>query len=93
MVDVTAVEVVRDRIVRLWFSDGSQREVDLSRHLWGPAFERIATDDRAFREVWVDPEVGTITWQNGADHDPDVLHGDYEPADRSGPSISHRHPQ
>ena len=47
------------------------------------ASEEIATNDDMFNEVRVDPEIGTITWPNGADLDPDVLHGDYEPAYRS----------
>jgi hypothetical protein len=79
MIDVTDVEVVRDRVVRLRFSDGIEREVDLSRFLWGPVFERIAVDDAEFRRVRVDPEIGTICWPNGADLDPYVLHGDHEP--------------
>ena len=80
MVDITEVEVVRDRVVRLWFSDGSERVVDLSPLLWGPAFEEIANNDDQFAQIRVDPEIGTITWPNGADLDPDVLHGDQEPA-------------
>ena len=80
MVDITDVRFVRDRVVRLWFSDGSERVVDLSSLLWGPAFEEIANDEDLFAQVQVDPEIGTITWPNGADLDPDVLHGDYEPA-------------
>ncbi|MFQ5932661.1 MAG: DUF2442 domain-containing protein [Nitrospiraceae bacterium] len=83
MVEITAVEVIEDRTVRLWFSDESERVVDLSPFLWGPAFEEIATNDALFDQVRVDPEIGTITWPNGADLDPDVLHGDYEPAYRS----------
>jgi len=80
LVDITEVAVVEDRVVRLWFSDGSERVVDLAPLLWGPAFEEIARDDDLFAEVGVDPEIGTITWPNGADLDPDVLHGDHEPA-------------
>ncbi len=38
----------------------------------------IAKDDSLFAQVAVDPELGTITWPNGVDLDPDVLHGDYE---------------
>lgn len=83
MVDVTAVEVVKDRVVRLEFSDGSERVVDLAPYLWGPAFTKIAADDQVFAQVRVDPEIGTIAWPNGADLDPDVLHGDYEPANRA----------
>jgi hypothetical protein len=80
MVDVTGVEVLHDRVVRLWFSDGSERTVDLAPFLCGPAFEGIADDDVLFAQVRVDPETGTVAWPNGADLDPDVLHGDYEPA-------------
>ena len=80
MVDVTKVEVVEERTVRLTFSDGSERVVDLMPLLWGPVFEEIARDDDLFTQVRVDPDIGTITWPNGADLDPDVLHGDYEPA-------------
>ena len=83
MLDITAVEVVEGRTVRLTFSDGSERTVDLTPFLWGPVFERIARDDEYFRQVRVDPEIGTIVWPNGADLDPDVLHGDHEPAARS----------
>jgi hypothetical protein len=80
VVDVTQVEVVEERIVRLTFSDGSERVVDLMPLLWGPVFEEIARDDDLFAQVRVDPDIGTIAWPNGADLDPDVLHGDYEPA-------------
>lgn len=81
MVDITAVQVLRDRVVRLEFSDGSDRVVDLAPLLWGPAFEDIAADDSLFDRVEVDHEIGTIAWPNGADLDPDVLHGDHQPAD------------
>ncbi len=80
MVDVTAVEIIKGRVVRLEFSDGSERVVDLMPFLWGPAFEEIAADDAVFAQVRVDPDIGTIVWPNGADLDPDVLHGDHEPA-------------
>jgi hypothetical protein len=83
MVDVTHVEVVRDRVVLLRFSDGTEREVDLYPFLWGPAFEAIAKDEGLFRRVRVDPDTGTISWPNGADLDPDVLHGDFRPASKA----------
>ena len=83
MVNITKVEFVKDRTVRLQFSDGSERVVDLSPLLWGPAFVDISTDDDLFRQVRVDDEIGTISWPNGADLDPDVLHGDFAPARHS----------
>jgi hypothetical protein len=79
MVDITDVEVLHDRVVRLRFSDGNELTVDLAPFLWGPVFEDIADDD-LFAKVRVDVGTGTIAWPNGADLDPDVLHGDFEPA-------------
>lgn len=60
--------------VRLGFTDGSQGEVDLTKYLWGPVFEPLVRDRRMFETVRVDPEMGTIVWDNGADMDPDVLY-------------------
>lgn len=77
--NVTHVAVLHDRVVRLRFSDGVERAVDLAPFLWGPVFERIAGDDAEFRRVRVDPQLGTIVWPNGADLDPYVLHGDHPP--------------
>jgi hypothetical protein len=80
-VRVTSAEV-RDHY-RLWlgFSDGSSREVDLTGKLHGPVFEPLADPD-FFAQVRVDDELGTVVWPNGADLDPLVLHGDFEPASR-----------
>ena len=81
MAEIIAVRVLKARTVELTFADGSVRVVDLTPFLWGPVFEGIAADDELFAQVAVDSELGTIGWPNGADLDPDVLHGDYEPAE------------
>jgi hypothetical protein len=86
MAVITSVEVMHGRTVRLGFADGSVRVVDLSPFLWGSLLGPLATDDALFAAASVDPVAGTIVWPNGADLDPDVLHGDYEPAFLSGPS-------
>ena len=86
MAIITSVEVIRGRTVRLGFSDGSVRLVDLAPFLWGPALVCLATDDALFGAVAVDPVAGTIVWLNGADLDPDVLHGDHEPVAAPGPA-------
>ena len=77
---VRSVEPLGGFVLRLSFDDGSEREVDLEGELWGPVFEPIRADHELFQQVRVDEELGTIVWPNGADMDPDVLHGDFEPA-------------
>jgi Protein of unknown function (DUF2442) len=76
---ITAVEPLNDSRLRLTFTDGLIREVDLSADLWGSMAEPLQDPDY-FRQVRVDPELGTVVWPNGYDLDPDVLHGDFEPS-------------
>ena len=78
-VTVTSVEVPAHYRLLLGFSDGSSREVDLTGELRGPVFEPLV-DPEFFAQVRVDDELGTVVWPNGADLDPLVLHGDFEPA-------------
>jgi hypothetical protein len=75
---ITTVEPLDGFRLRLAFTDGLVREVDLSGDLWGPMAEPLR-DLAYFRKVRVDPELGTVVWPNDYDLDPDVLHGDYEP--------------
>lgn len=65
--------------LRVEFSDGVVREVDLSGQLWGEMFEPLC-DPEFFRQVQVDEESRSVVWPNGLDLDPEVLHGDAEPA-------------
>lgn len=76
---IETVEPLDGYVLRLGFSDGTTRDVDLEPELWGPVFEPLR-DPAVFRQVAVDRELGTIVWPNGADMDPDVLHGDRPPA-------------
>jgi hypothetical protein len=73
-VRIGSVETLDGYHVRLGFTDGTAREVDLEPFLRGPIFEEIRTDPARFREVAVDPRAGTIAWPNAADIDPDVLY-------------------
>lgn len=83
---VNAVEILDARRVRVSFSDRLTREIDLAPLLWGPMFAEIRDNDAAFAAVQVDPELGTLVWPGGADIDPDVLHGDYPPAEHQNPA-------
>lgn len=78
---VTSVDVLGHYKLRLGFSDGSTRDVDLAGELHGPVFEPLA-DPGYFAQVKVDDQLNTVVWPNGADLDPLVLHGDFEPASR-----------
>jgi Protein of unknown function (DUF2442) len=78
LVSVTSVEPLEGFVLRLCFSDGSIREVDVGELLRGPMFEPLRADPELFQQVRV--ESGAIVWPNGADMDPVVLHGSAEPA-------------
>jgi hypothetical protein len=71
---VTAVEHLGARLLRVTFSDGLVRELDFADAL--PGVLATIDDDEVFAGVAVDAVAGTISWPNGIDLDPDVLHGD-----------------
>jgi len=78
LVRVRDVEPLEGFRARLWFEDGTQRDVDLEPFLHGPVFEPIRRDMVLFRSMRV--EEGTVAWENGADIDPDVLYYELRPA-------------
>lgn len=80
LVDIVSVKVLQGFEVELAFDDGFVRRVDLDRYLHGPIFEPLRADPACFRSVRVDPELGTISWPNGADIDPEVLRYGLTPA-------------
>jgi Protein of unknown function (DUF2442) len=80
LIRIHRVEVLHDFNVRLEFTDGTTREIDLEPYLHGQVFESLRNDPEAFRTVHVDGRSGTIVWDNGADIDPDVLYHGLTPA-------------
>ncbi len=79
---VTRVEYLGDRLLRLVFTDGLVRELDFQDAL--PGVLAAIDDDAAFGRASIDPVAGTVCWPGGIDLDPDVLHGDMEPASPHG---------
>jgi hypothetical protein len=73
MVDVVEVKHIRDHILWLRFEDGTEGEINLAGELRGPVFEPLRSPDY-FAHVSVNPEIGTITWPNGADFAPEFLY-------------------
>lgn len=80
MVRVDRVTPVEGYRLRVGFSDGSERVIDVEPFLRGPIFQRVRNDRDFFESVEVDRQLGTIVWPNGADIDPDVLYGIARPA-------------
>lgn len=66
--------------VRLDFTDGTSKEIDLEPYLHGQVFESLRNDPAAFGTVHVDEGSGTVVWDSGADIDPDVLYYGLTPA-------------
>lgn len=70
---VHAFEHVGPYTVRIAFDDHTEQVVDfrpvLAGELYGPL-----RDPGVFLQARLDPEAGTLTWPNGADFDPAVLH-------------------
>ena len=73
MVDVVEARHVRDFTLWLKFEDGTEGEVDLSGELRGPVFEPLR-DLEYFRRFVVSPDLGTVSWPNGADFAPEFLY-------------------
>ena len=91
MIRVLKVTPLAGFTLRIEFTDGSERTLDMEPYLKGPIFQPLRRDPVLFRSVRVDDELGTIVWPNGADVCPDVLvHGrtpvalEPTPARRSG---------
>lgn len=82
---VTEVQHLGARRLRVTFSDGLVRELDFAGAL--PGVLGWIDDDEVFATVAVDVVAGTVAWPVGIDLDPDVLHGDREPASLPSPRL------
>jgi hypothetical protein len=70
---VQSIKPLDAPIMRVQFTNGEQRDIDLTPYIAsGPIFEPVRNDAAFFRSAQV--EGGTIAWPNGADIDPDVLY-------------------
>ena len=83
---IVQVHHLGDLALRLTFDDGLVRDLDLDPMLHGGVLEALR-DTALFARAHVDKDSGTVAWPNGVDLDPDVLHGDYEPATGAGPKV------
>jgi len=89
LIKIDDVAPLHDRWLRITFSDGAIKEVDVGELLdAGGVFQPIADDRALFESVRVNEDTRTIEWPGDIDLDPDVLYGTFEPA--SGVHISRR---
>ena len=70
--------------MRLLFDDGVVRDIEYVPGQAAGSMIRPLDDPAYFAQVRVDPEARTVTWPNGLDLAPEVLHGDYEPVNDCG---------
>jgi Protein of unknown function (DUF2442) len=69
---VKAVNYLEGYRLRILFSNGIVKDVDLAGELYGEVFEQLK-DPTFFKRVSVNPETETIEWPNGADFAPEFL--------------------
>lgn len=69
---ITEVTHLDDYRIKLVFNDGLTGVTDLRNALWGEMFEPLV-DRNNFSQVRLDPELGTVSWPNGADLAPEFL--------------------
>ena len=79
LVSIKDVKASGGFVVHVWFSDGTERDIDLEKYLHGPVFEEIRSNPEAFQAVKV-TEGRTIGWGDDLDIDPDTLYHDLTPA-------------
>ena len=70
---VVEASYVKDYILHLRFSDGTEGEVNLEQELEGEIF-RPLKELTYFQKFTVNPDLHTVTWPNGADFAPEFLH-------------------
>jgi Protein of unknown function (DUF2442) len=81
LVKINRVEPLQEHWLRIEFSDGAVKDVDLGELLArGGVFATIRDDRQLFEQVRVNADSRTIEWPGGLDLDPEVLYGRYEPA-------------
>jgi len=89
LIKIEAVEPQEGFWLRLTFSDGAVKDVDVGEVLArGGVFAPIRERRELFEQVHVNPETQTIEWPGEVDLDPEVLYGRYEPG--SGVRIRRR---
>ena len=72
--DISSVQPLENYQLHLKFEDNQEGVVDISQLIEFTGIFAPLQDLTYFKKVKLNPEWGTIYWENGADLDPDVLY-------------------
>lgn len=72
--DIVSVKLLENYQLYLKFEDNQEGIIDISQLIDFTGIFAPLQDLTYFSQVKVNPEWGTIYWENGADLDPDVLY-------------------
>ncbi|GEM_PF-1446048 len=74
LVDVIEVKVLKDYQLHLKFENGVEGDIDVAELVPFEGVFAPLKDKNFFARVRINPEIGTICWENGADISPAVLY-------------------
>lgn len=74
LVDVANVSYKKDYLLEIIFEDGVSGTVNFAELIKFEGVFQPLSDQNEFKKVFVNKEVGTICWPNGADFSSDVLY-------------------
>ncbi|PSB15876.1 DUF2442 domain-containing protein [Phormidesmis priestleyi ULC007] len=72
--DIISAHPISPYQIHLRFEDGIEGTIDLTQIITFSGIFAPLQDPAYFATVRVNPDLGTIVWDNGADLDPDVLY-------------------
>jgi len=72
MLHINEVKHIQEKIIWVAFDDGVSGRVNLEGVLTGPIFIELNDTDE-FSKVFIDKELETIVWPNGADLAPEFV--------------------
>lgn len=72
--DIVSVQPLENYQLYLKFEDNQEGIIDISQFIDFTGIFAPLQDLTYFAQVKINPEWGTIYWENGADLDPDVLY-------------------
>jgi uncharacterized protein DUF2442 len=73
-IDVIQVSVIENYELMLTFEDGKTGRIDIAKYIPFKGIFSPLKDKQYFSQVYVNKNIGTICWNNGADIAPEFLY-------------------